>query len=252
MFFRRRQNGPESLPRARLDERLYVIGDVHGCDSLLEDLLERIDADFYAEPTDLPVRLVFVGDYVDRGERSRQVVDRLIELEQNPKLNVCCLKGNHEALLLDFLFDPVATAGWLEHGGLETLASYGVPAPLRRRRERDFVGLAADLEQRLGPHRAFLEGLQLSFQSGNIFVSHAGASPDRPLAAQQPDTLLWGDDRFLEVGGPQDCVVVHGHWAGDIVDWGRNRVCIDTGAYLSQRLTALRIDPATDYRTIST
>ena len=92
----------------------------------------------------------------------------------------------------------------------------------------------------------------LDGEPGNIFVSHAGASPDRPLAAQQPDTLLWGDDRFLEVGGPQDCVVVHGHWAGDIVDWGRNRVCIDTGAYLSQRLTALRIDPATDYRTIST
>ena len=252
MFFRRRPPGPDTLPAPRLDERLYVVGDVHGCDRLLERLLEHIDADFYAEPTEKPVRLVFVGDYIDRGERSRQVVDRLIEMSTDPKLQIACLKGNHEELLLSFLFDPIKHAGWLEHGGLETLASYGVPTPLRRRRERDFSGLAADLEERLGVHKAFLEGLPLSLSVGNIFVSHAGVSPDRPLSAQEPDALLWGDDRFLAVGGPPDQVVVHGHWAGDDVDWGVNRVCIDTGAYLSQRLTALRIDPDSGYRVLST
>lgn len=252
MFFRRRPPGPDTLPQPILDERLYVVGDVHGCDQLLEQLLGVIDKDFYAEPTERAVRLVFVGDYVDRGERSRQVLDRLIELCRDPKLQVSCLKGNHEELLLGFLFDPVKHAGWLDHGGLETLASYGVPAPLRRRRERDFSGLAEDLGQRLGAHKAFLESLSLCFSLGNVFVSHAGVSPDRPLSGQQPDALLWGDDRFLKLGGPPEHVVVHGHWAGDSVDWGVNRVCIDTGAYLSRQLTALRIDAETGYRVLCT
>lgn len=229
-----------------------MIGDVHGCDALLERLLTIIDEDLYAERTERPVRLVLVGDYIDRGERSCQVVDRLIELCATPELNIDCLKGNHEEMLQGFLFDPVRAAGWLDHGGLETLASYGVPEPLRRRRERDFGGLSADLQERLGGHRSFFDSLPSHFASGNVFISHAGVSPDRSLRTQEPSALIWGDDRFLAQGGPQGHVVVHGHWAGDAVDWGVNRVCIDTGAYLSQRLTALRIDPETGYRTLST
>ena len=229
-----------------------MVGDLHGCDGLLERLLEIIDEDHQGDPTSYPVRLVFVGDYVDRGERSAKVVGRLIELVDDPSLQVTCLKGNHEELMLSFLTDAPRAAGWLDHGGMETLASYGVPQPLRRRRERDFDGLAADLAARIGAHRAFLDALPLSYRSGNIMICHAGVSPDRALSAQDPSTLLWGDERFLEAGGPSDMVIVHGHWACERVDFGPNRVGVDTGAYLSQRLSALRIDPQRGYRTLST
>ncbi|MEM9723950.1 MAG: metallophosphoesterase family protein [Pseudomonadota bacterium] len=250
MFFRRKIYGPRDLPMPETDERLYVVGDLHGCDRLLDQLLVEIDADLTANPSAAPARLVCVGDYVDRGEGTQQVLDRLIELATDPALNVTFVRGNHEQLLLSFLEDPIGSAPWLDHGGMETLASYGVPFPLRRRRERDFSGLGADLRERIGDHADFLETLPLYFQSGNIFVSHAGLAPDRPLTAQAEDDLLWGDPRFLELGGPPDMVAVHGHWATERVDFGANRVGVDTGAYMTGRLSALCIDPKAGYRTL--
>lgn len=220
---------------------------MHGRADLVEDILLKIDQDLLANPTNDPVRLIFVGDYVDRGEQSRQVIERLRALVDEPTLKVTCVKGNHEELLLGFLDAPAENFAWLDHGGLETLASYGVATPLKRRCQRDFVGLAAEFAEKLGDHRAFLEGLPLSIQIGNVFISHAGLDPTQPLRDQPEGALLWGHPDFLSQGAPGDTVAIHGHWAAETVDVGPNRIGIDTGAYLSGRLTALGVDRQRGY-----
>lgn len=242
----------QRLPHPVLGERLYIVGDVHGRDDLVERLLLKIDEDLTAHPLDAPVRLVFVGDYVDRGEQSRQVIERCYDLVSDPTLNVTCIKGNHEELLLNFIKAPSENFAWLDHGGLETLASYGVAKPLRRRGQRDFVGLATEFAERLGAHRGFLEAMPLSLHSGNIFVSHAGLDPAAPLSAQRKESLIWGHPEFLRYGPPENVVAVHGHWASETLDLGVNRIGVDTGAYLSGRLTALGVDQTHGYWSITT
>lgn len=239
------------LPEPSLGERLYIVGDVHGRDDLLGDLLHQIDQDLTTAPPSDPVRLVFVGDYVDRGEQSRQVLERVYELSRDPALKVTCLKGNHEELLLNFIDAPHENFAWLDHGGLVTLASYGVSTPLRRRGQRDFGGLAAEFADRLGAHRAFIEGLPLSLRVGNVFVSHAGLDPTFPLEDQPAESLLWGHPSFLDYGAPDNVVAVHGHWASETIDLGPNRIGVDTGAYLSGRLTALGVDRERGYWSLS-
>ena len=115
----------EKTPPARAPDgvRLYAIGDIHGCAGLLDRLLEKISQEERAHGG--AARLIFLGDYVDRGPDSRGVLDRLIDVARR-RPDTVFLKGNHEAVLLDFLADPEAASDWLSWGGVETLKSYGV------------------------------------------------------------------------------------------------------------------------------
>src|SRR6266853_3296627 len=103
--------------------RIYAIGDVHGCSSLLEQLLVLIEAHLTAFPSRRPI-LVFLGDYIDRGPGSRQVIDQLIFLRERKE--AIFLKGNHESYLLQFLKQPAILPEWFQCGGRETLRSYGI------------------------------------------------------------------------------------------------------------------------------
>lgn len=219
------------------DERLAVIGDIHGTDGLLAAMLERIAA---LEP----VRLVFVGDYVDRGEDSAGVLSRLHVLSSRDPAAVF-LAGNHEAMMLAFLDDPEREARrWLRNGGLQTLASFGVGGVSEAPDAPRAVAARDALAAALGPElQAWLRGLPTRFVSGNVAVVHAGADPDVPIAGQPDATLLWGHPEFRIRPRADGVWVVHGHTITAEVGARAGRIGVDTGAYANGRLSAALIGP---------
>lgn len=233
-----------ALPRATVAGRVYAIGDVHGRSDLLRRLLDQIYAEAAALADDLPISLVLLGDYIDRGEDSKGVLEMCRRLRgEAPVDDLVFLRGNHEEALLTFLEDPSFGTRWLSWGGIETLASYGVAAPLERARAEEFDSLRDDLRRAMGPDVSFLATQTLSsWRCGNVYFCHAAIDPELPLDQQTEKSLLWGDRRFLTRGGPDGVVVVHGHTVSEQPDVGRNRIGVDTGAYLSGRLTAVAID----------
>lgn len=219
--------------------RLYAIGDIHGCRAELDSLLALIEAD----PAEgVEKRLVFLGDYVDRGPDSRGVLDRLIALAAGSPQAVF-LKGNHEAAMLDFLRAPETGDAWLQWGGEETLESYGVD-PVARPPS----AIAADFRDRLpAAHRAFLEGLELHRAFGDYLFVHAGLRPGVALDAQEERDLLWIRGEFHNAPADKrpDKVVVHGHHPGrKPIDAGW-RIAVDTGACYGGKLTAVALEGET-------
>jgi serine/threonine protein phosphatase 1 len=219
--------------------RIYAIGDIHGRLDLLNRALSGIDADLHACPATRAIE-VFVGDYVDRGPASREVLDRLIERANGHEM--VALKGNHERLLLDFLDEPEVLESWQHLGGLETLLSYGLTPSIRNDREGQ-----AKLAEKLNDvfpdaHRQFMKNLRLSFTCGDFFFAHAGVRPGIALPSQQEDDLLWIRDPFLSCKEGFGKVVVHGHTPVLEPEVECNRINIDTGAYVTGRLTCVVIE----------
>jgi serine/threonine protein phosphatase 1 len=236
---------PERRPaavRASTDGRLiYAIGDVHGRLDLLDALLDQIREDALAARPPKPPVLVFIGDYIDRGTSNRGVIDRVIELGRRGEFEVRALKGNHEQALLGFLDDASSGAAWVMHGGEQTLASYGVRPPesgsdeaWSRTRDVFAEALPAD-------HLNFLTSLALTAVYGDYVFVHAGLRPAVDLSAQREADLLWIRQEFLSASGPFEKVVVHGHTPADEAFMGEHRIGIDTGAYATGVLTAVRL-----------
>lgn len=232
-------------PEARVAEahRVYTVGDIHGRADLLEPLLTRIAADAEVRRDGRETRHVFLGDYIDRGDDSRQVLDRLLALRAEAGEAAVCLKGNHEAALLEFVDDPVGGARWLGFGGDRTLLSYGVPVPRDLSDAGALQAAGAALHAALGDHLAFLRSLPCLWRSGDYVFVHAALAPRVALEAQQESDMLWGNRRFLRQGcGLPGLRVVHGHYDDPEPVVRPERICIDTGAYYSERLTALCLD----------
>jgi serine/threonine protein phosphatase 1 len=229
----RRKRPPSRLPEG---VRIYAIGDVHGRADLLEQVFTRIDTHIAAYPVDRPIQ-VLVGDYIDRGPNSREVLDRLIERAGSSEMVL--LKGNHETFLPEFLRNPSMLQSWSRMGGLETLMSYGVTPSLNADAQTQ-KELAITLQAHLPKsHLILLEGLQSSFSCGGFFFAHAGVRPGIPLAEQREADLLWIREEFLLHEGRFDKIVVHGHTPVSEVDMRPNRINIDTGAYATGKLTCI-------------
>ena len=225
------------------DGRLvYAIGDVHGRRDLLEPLLRDIAEDVLTtRPAERPL-LVFLGDYVDRGPESRQVVDLVLRFEADGAFEVTALKGNHEEALLQFLDDPAFAATWMEHGGGPTLASYGVPPSPTRTDVEAWTKVRDAFDEALQPaHRAFYARLELMRVVGDYAFVHAGVRPGVALADQSERDLLWIRHEFLQDRGPFDKVIVHGHTPSEQPQMLRRRLGLDTGAYATGVLTAARL-----------
>jgi len=154
--------------------RIYAIGDVHGCRSHLDQLLALIEAHVTAFPTRRPI-LVFLGDYIDRGPASSQVIDQLILLREHNE--VIFLKGNHESYLVEFLKNPAIMPRWFQYGGLDTLRSYGItPSSHFDPKEQEFIAGALALALNKRGHLEFLDHLKISFLCEDFFCSCGGAA----------------------------------------------------------------------------
>ncbi len=224
-------------------QRIYAVGDIHGRHDLLNQMVEVIARDIIEAQDQREPQIIFLGDYVDRGDHSREVLDILMNMRDDmPEGRICLLKGNHEAAVLEFLADPIKGARWLRFGGLQTLASYGVSPPISVPEGEALVDLAHDLRMAMGDHVAFLQSLLPYKRSGDVLFVHAGMDPARRIEDQGEGAILWGQSDFIEQGGVEGLLVVHGHYdAADAVVTPR-RICLDTGAYYSGRLTAMRFD----------
>lgn len=218
---------------------VYAIGDIHGRADLLLKLLDRIEDD--AKDFDGEVHLVFLGDYIDRGLQSRQVVDVLLS-ERVERYETHFLKGNHEDALLSFLSDPGFGPKWAAYGGRETLVSYGVKPPrsLSLNNEWDQAH-EAFLKAFPNAHQTFFRTLPTQVQIGGYGFVHAGLKPGKNFAEQEDHDLMWIRDEFLDANSSFDVMVVHGHTPIDTPHHDHRRINVDTGAYFTGRLTAAKL-----------
>jgi serine/threonine protein phosphatase 1 len=221
--------------------RVYAVGDVHGRLDLLLRLEAEIHKDLAAWPTSAPL-VCYLGDYVDRGPSSAGVIEYLATPPRDG-LRRIFLKGNHEDRMLAFLSEPEANGPrWMEFGGREALASYGLPrADIDSRDWQTFRDtLAAALP---ASHLAFLGALELALRWSGYLLVHAGVDPARPLADQDPHDLMWIREPFLSSDRDFGLRVVHGHVIGPEPVIRANRIGLDTGAYKSGVLTCAVLDP---------
>jgi serine/threonine protein phosphatase 1 len=218
------------------DTRIYAVGDIHGRADLLTETIVRIDEDIRRRPIQHVVE-IYLGDYIDRGPDSKAVIDQLaVRMVEN---RAVCLRGNHEALMEEFLRDAGAFPHWRQLGALQTLASYGVhprgdetPADLHRRFLTVFPRL----------HELFLRRLHYGYCCGDFLFVHAGIRPGIPIGRQDLNDLLWIRHEFLNSSQDHGRFIVHGHTPVPHPDIRDNRIDIDTGAWRSGTLTCVAIE----------
>jgi len=235
-FAPRRQSGPAG---AR-GWRAYAVGDIHGRLDLLEQLLDKIHEDMERRPA-RKVLLAFVGDLIDRGPNSAQVVERL-RTYKHSRVRTVFLLGNHEEVLLRILAGEAnLIADWRRFGGTECLKSYGVNVAELSGLE-DQEALAVVRKAIPKAHAHFLESFDDSCRFGDYLFVHAGIRPGVEFDQQRQSDLRWIRDPFLFDDTDHGFVVVHGHTIRPEVEVRPNRIGIDTGAYRSGLLTALAIE----------
>jgi serine/threonine protein phosphatase 1 len=257
LFRRNAEVGPSRPTAAGRPARVppgvcvYAVGDIHGRVDLLTALHRLIAEDASHLTPGTEKLVIYVGDYVDRGMESRQVIDLLLD-RPLPEFTAVHLLGNHDAWLLSFLVDVQVGPTWLRYGGDATLHSYGVSVGLQRDDARLYAKMQAELRQRVPRrHVAFLQNLQLNYETGDFLFVHAGVRPTLALDRQTTEDLLWIREPFLSWRRDLDKVVVHGHTVGADPIVRNNRIGIDTGACWTGCLTCLVLEEG-DYRFLST
>ncbi len=222
--------------------RVYAVGDIHGRADLLIKLMEKIREDVaQSEDKDALNAIVFLGDYIDRGFQSRQVIDLLVGDEYSD-FEMRFLRGNHEETFQDFLMNSGVGQRWAQYGGIETLVSYNVQPPRGRDNFDGWEDARKDLVSKIPlSHRSFLENLEVCLVLGDYVFVHAGLRPGKTIEEQDEKDLLWIRDDFLYNSEAFDKVVVHGHTPIDSPHRDFRRISVDTGAYMSSKLTAVRL-----------
>jgi serine/threonine protein phosphatase 1 len=231
------------LDTARVPDgmRIYAIGDIHGRNDLLHRLLKQIEAD-NASRGAADTHIIFLGDLMDRGPDSAGVIDTSIALRDAGR-KVRFLMGNHEEVFIRACRknDPKVTRFFLRIGGEATVLSY----PITR---AEYIGLDMEqLSERLATlvpqaHLDFIESFEDQIVIGDYAFVHAGIRPGVPLAEQKPSDLRWIREDFVDQRGDLEKVVVYGHTIYDEVEERGSRIGIDTGAYASDKLTALALE----------
>ena len=226
---------PATLPAG---QRVYAVGDIHGRLDLFEALAEAIEQDD-ADRGPANTTVILLGDLVDRGPDSAGVIAGARIWQQHRKVRI--LGGNHEEMFLECFTDCELLRHFLRFGGRETILSYPVePATLHLAD----VAEVQEIMHRCVPDDdlAFIRGFEDSVIIGDYLFVHAGIRPGQAIERQQPRDLRWIREPFLSHEGSHGFVVVHGHTIADEPQVRDNRIGIDTGAYLSGRLTALGLE----------
>ncbi len=222
---------PATLPP---NQRVYAIGDVHGCLERLAAMHALIAHDLAERPVAEPL-LLHLGDYVDRGADSAGVVARLAGGAGTPDIRTVNLMGNHEHMMLAAIASGEAEAVelWLANGGTESLLSWGVP---RSAQPKDWASYLP------GQHLLFLRDLAVCHEAGGYLFVHAGVRPGIPLERQSRHDLMWIREPFLSSNGSLGAVVVHGHTPRHEPVVRPNRIGIDTGAVMGGALTCVVLE----------
>ncbi len=204
--------------------KTYVIGDIHGCHDALLRLLDKVNPDPHEDT------LVFLGDYIDRGLQSCQVIELMIQLQQIFS-NCITLLGNHEHMFLAFLKGRYQDF-YINMGGQETLESYGIRPPFKR----ENISLEIPTS-----HKQFLSNLLLVWENNHGIYVHAALSPSRHLSQQKTKWCLWGKDSFLLSDHKFPKPVVYGHTTFANPQMDQYKIGIDTGAVYGGKLTCLSL-----------
>lgn len=228
------------------EQPLYIMGDIHGCITLFEDRLNRVEAHVEAHveaPEIENPKLILLGDYIDRGPQSAQVLERIFDLQVTYPDLVICLMGNHEKMMLEFIDDPVGRGNrWLGFGGNDTLKSYGIKLPGEKADVEDLTEASMALEKAMPDGlQDWLRALPLKFQSGNIICVHAAMDPNNPPEKQSSRVLLWGHRKFMSVARDDDLWIAHGHTIVKSASYQNSRIALDTGAYQTGQLSVAAI-----------
>jgi len=203
------------------DSKTFIIGDIHGCLDMLKRLVEKIKWDPAKD------KLIFVGDYIDRGPDPKGVVDYILSLMAESS-GIQCLIGNHEVIFLDYIKGKDRKL-FLMNGGMNTLESYAFHL--------------VDTEDDLLPpsHKEFFASLKYTIALDDYYVVHAGFRPKVPLEEQDPDDLVWIRDPFIYSTYDFGKRVIFGHTPFYEPLIMNNKVGIDTGAVYGNRLTCLEL-----------
>lgn len=240
MWFKSKTPKRLDSPAGPKDKRAYAIGDIHGRYDLLDALLRAIKQDAADRPN-METHLISLGDLIDRGPESNRVVERFSKpVDGFTATHV--LMGNHEEMLVRGIRGEAnLLQGWLDHGGYACAESYGVNAAYLKGQADDILedALVAAIPQR---HVAVMANALERIRFGDYFLVHAGIRPSVALDDQSARDMRWIRKPFLECDDPLGCVVVHGHTVIEDVEERSNRIGLDTGAYKSGLLTAIRIE----------
>ncbi len=218
------------------DGPVYVIGDIHGCLAEYQEILSLIAQD--AQQLSADATIVLLGDIVDRGAQTAALIDHLIA-QRRKGVRLICLRGNHEEMMLSFLEHPKQHLDWLDFGGYETLASYGLFIDMSRLPRISARTLSQMIAAHIPEqHIRFLNKTVAAVRVGDFLLAHAGADIRSPLSHQSARALMWGD---AGQKAPDGLTLVHGHYI--VPDPSENLDCIsiDTGAYLTGKLTCVRL-----------
>jgi serine/threonine protein phosphatase 1 len=204
--------------------KIFAIGDIHGCFDQLQALMKILDIDRKNDT------LIFIGDYIDRGSSSREVVDYVIGLREEFE-NIICLLGNHEQMLLSYL-DGIDEEMYLYNGGTATLFAYGISRTSTK---------AARKEKIPREHLLFFQSLLPYYETKDYIFVHAGLASGLPLDKQAIHDLLWLRQEFVSLDYDFGKMVIFGHSPLIYPLITPNKIGIDTGAVFGGKLTCVEL-----------
>lgn len=217
--------------------RVYAVGDIHGRLDLFEELIRSIEEDDAGRAAAHTI-VVLLGDLIDRGPDSAGVVARARAWSQSRDIRL--IMGNHEEMFLDSFTKQGVLRSFLRYGGQMTMLSYGLsPRVLAEANSEELQNLMAQVVPR--EDRDFLIGQKMVRLGDYVFV-HAGVRPDLPLERQTGQDCRWIHEPFLSHAGDFGGMIVHGHTVTEGPELLSNRIGIDTGAYMSGKLTAIGLE----------
>ncbi|MFO8163304.1 MAG: metallophosphoesterase family protein [Thermodesulfobacteriota bacterium] len=203
------------------EEKIFVIGDIHGCLDMLKRLIDKIE---WNPAND---RLIFIGDYIDRGENSKGVIDFILRLKKDSTL-IQCLLGNHEQMFLDYL-SGVDSQTFLLNGGLSTLRSYEA---IKKSKDDPLIPSS---------HLDFFSSLLTMIELEHYYIVHAGFQPNIGIEDQNLNDMLWIREEFIHSDYDFGKVVIFGHTPFNSPLVMKNKIGIDTGAVFGNYLTCLEL-----------
>ena len=204
-----------------IEEKIFVIGDVHGCLEMLQRLIDKIEWNPASD------RLIFIGDYIDRGENSKGVIDFILKLKEDSTF-IQCLIGNHEQMFIDYL-SGVDSQSSLLNGGLTTLRSY---EGIRRGKDDPLIPPS---------HLDFFSSLLTMIELEHYYIVHAGFQPHIEIEDQSLNDMIWIREEFIYSDYDFGKLVIFGHTPFNSPLIMKNKIGIDTGAVFGNYLTCLEL-----------